>query len=1029
MLSDFRRKGGRCGRGVVSSWPLSFLAVITTLIGVVMLVGWLFAVPLLTSVGVAIPTTIVFLLLGGNFVIWASGARWALGRAVTVAFIGAMTVLIVIGLLNYRKTGELLKAAAWTEHTQQVMAQIGSVWRGFDELLGIERAFALTAQESYLNGYDATFREFALRQRALRKLTADNPQQQDWCSHLESILAARLSFSRKIVAARRAGGLEKAVAQISTGQGEELTSQVRSILRNMESEERSLKVIREKDATALRQETFLILPAGTLFGILGLVLALFRLNRESVASREKGEILHLLIDGAQDYAIFAIDPDGYVVSWNAGAQRIKGYSADEIIGTHISRFYPPSERAKGIPERELRLAREQGRVECEGLRVRKDGTLFWANATITAMRGERGELRGFSKVTRDITERKQAQEAMRNTHQQAISELVESIGDGFVAFDRDWRYIQVNSAAGKLLRVEPAELIGKVLWDVYPEVARLRFGAEYRRAMAENVSVQFEDYYPAPLDAWFEVRCHPSTSGLNLFFVDISERKAVEQRLRQLSRAVEQSPALVVITDTVGRIEYVNPKFTEVTGYSPEEVIGRNPRFLNGGDIPSENFRALWKSIKEGGEWRGEFHNKKKNGELYWESATICPILDEKGAISHFIAVKEDITERKNGHIALMEAKHSAEEANRAKDTFLATLSHELRTPLTPVLLTASSFENDDSVTADVRAQFTLIRNNIELEARLIEDLLDLTKIAHGKFTVRQQDLNFAELLETTLEVVREGYLEKKISLQVDKTANATTVFADPARLRQVVWNLLKNAIKFTPSQGMIQIRIFNPDPQHISIQVRDTGVGIHPELLKSIFDPFQQGTATGNPQFGGLGLGLAISKNIVEVHGGTITVASAGPNTGATFTVQLPLSERTLAPSGGTVLPVRSVVRPLRILLVEDNEPTRSVLARLLRKDGHLVQAVGSCAEAFRAAHTQPDGEPFQALVCDLGLPDGNGIDIVLRLKIETPNIAAVALSGFGTDDDIRRSREAGFHEHLVKPASIQDLRRALAA
>lgn len=626
--------------------------------------------------------------------------------------------------------------------------------------------------------------------------------------------------------------------------------------------------------------------------------------------REQGEVaedFRLLVEAVQDYAIFIMDPAGRIVTWNSGAERLKGYRAEEIIGRNFSCFYPAEEIEKGSPEAELKTAAAEGRIETEGLRVRKDGSRFWAHVSITALRNEKGGLRGFCKITRDITERKEAEEAMRNSHHTAISELLESISDSFVAFDRDWRYVRVNSAASKLLHKTPDELLGKVLWDVFPEAQRLKFGTEYRQAMDGNVSVRFEEFYPAPLNTWFECRCHPSANGLNVFFTDI--------------------------------------------------------------------------------------------------------------------------TERKKAQTALMEAKQSAEQANKAKDIFLATLSHELRTPLTPVLLTASTLEGDETLSADLRAQFSLIRSNIELESRLIDDLLDITKIAHGKFSIRRQNLNASNLLSTTLEIVRADYLGKGLTVQSHSAARFTTVHADPARLQQVFWNLLKNAVKFTPAGGHIDIRTFNPDPQSLAIEIQDTGIGIAPASLKEIFQPFQQVAATGKPQFGGLGLGLSISKNIVEVLGGTITAASGGPHHGTTFTIRLPLCESAGDAATAPANTGESPPTPRRILLVEDHQPTRAVLARLLRKEGHQVEAAGSCAEALNAVHSQPAGEPFQALVCDLGLPDGSGLDIVRELKAVTPGIAAIALSGFGTDDDIRRSREAGFDEHLVKPASIQELRRALAA
>ncbi|MCX6967956.1 MAG: PAS domain S-box protein [Verrucomicrobia bacterium] len=619
-----------------------------------------------------------------------------------------------------------------------------------------------------------------------------------------------------------------------------------------------------------------------------------------------------------------------------------------------------------------------------------------------------------------------AEEALKEMHRRETSALLESISDGFVALDREWRFVAVNAAAAKIWRKDGSDLLGKVLWDVFPEAEKLLFGREFRRAMAEKVSLKLEEFYPAPLSAWFEVRCYPAESGLSLFFTDVTERKATEQRLRQLSRAVEQSPSAVMITDAFGNIEYVNPKFTSLTGYSLEEAIGKNPNILKTGETSSGAYRELWSTIRSGREWRGEFHNRKKNGELFWESASICPINDENGVITHFIAIKEDITERKAVETALLEAKQMAERANQAKDDLIAALSHELRTPLTPALMLASALECDEALSRELRKDISLIRHNVELEARLIDDLLDITKITHGKFSIQPLPIDLNDLLARSLEIVRSDLLSKKITVQLDCPESSLSINADPARLQQVFWNILRNAVKFTPEEGSIRLRAFYCEPQTIVVEISDTGIGIAPEFLERVFEPFQQGGATGNPKYGGLGLGLAISKSIIEIHGGTITAASAGR--GSTFTVRLPA--RPLETGSGP-LPGPTVrgVSPLRILLVEDHEATRTTLTRLLTRDGHSVTSVGCCAAALETVLRQPADEPFQMLISDLGLPDGSGLDLVRTIKGQFPNLTAVALSGYGTDADIRKSTEAGFAKHLTKPINLQDLRRVLAA
>lgn len=375
-------------------------------------------------------------------------------------------------------------------------------------------------------------------------------------------------------------------------------------------------------------------------------------------------------------------------------------------------------------------------------------------------------------------------------------------------------------------------------------------------------------------------------------------------------------------------------------------------------------------------------------------------------------------------------AKEAAENANHAKDLFIAALSHELRTPLTPALMTATLMEEDEHLDSSAREQIHMVRRSVELEARLIDDLLDLTRIERGKFSLRLEDVDVRELLARAMEIVREDLLLRQLTIELAITAEKTIVRGDSARLQQVFWNLLKNAIKFTLPGGSIHIHITNPNPQALAIEIQDTGVGIAPENTQKIFAPFEQCGAAGNHRYGGLGLGLSIAKSIVELHGGAITAASAGLNQGATFTISLPVSgtvsQVSKEPKGAHRV---SHMGHLHILLVEDHEQTRKVLSRFLRREGHEVQEEGTCAAALEAAHSSAATHPFKVVISDIGLPDGSGLELVRQLKNESPDITAIALSGYGMHEDVDRSIEAGFNIHLTKPVAIEDLRRVLAA
>jgi len=360
------------------------------------------------------------------------------------------------------------------------------------------------------------------------------------------------------------------------------------------------------------------------------------------------------------------------------------------------------------------------------------------------------------------------------------------------------------------------------------------------------------------------------------------------------------------------------------------------------------------------------------------------------------------------------DARAESERANRAKDSFLAMLSHELRTPLTPVLTSVLALEQMDDLSDELRASLQMIRRNVELEARLIDDLLDLPRISKGKVQLNLEEVNAHTLLKNVLEICQADIDKKRLSLRTEFAAENVSLEADPARLQQIFWNLVKNAVKFTPEGGRLEIRTRNRDGQ-LEVEVSDSGIGLDAEMLPKIFNAFEQGARS---QFGGLGLGLAISKALAETHHGKITVASAGRDQGATFTAVLPVG-LARGEKGDAPLPaVPASRRTMRVLLVEDHEDTNRSLTQLLRRRGYQVQAVHSMRSALEAAAK----EEFDVLVSDIGLPDGSGIELMEKLQSAQP-MAGIALTGFGMEEDLRRSREVGFNHHLVKPVDLNRL------
>ena len=501
----------------------------------------------------------------------------------------------------------------------------------------------------------------------------------------------------------------------------------------------------------------------------------------SSALQDTAEQFHILVDSVEEYAIYLLDPNGDIITWNTGAEKIKGYSAKEIVGKHFTCFYTADDVAAGKPQRNLREAARRGYIRDQGLRVRKDGSTFEAEVVITALRDGTGKIRGFSKVTRDITDQIRARE----------------------------------------------------------------FEAE----------------------------------------------------------------------------------------------------------------------------------------------------------------------------------KIAAQKASKAKDDFLAALSHELRTPLTPALAAATYLEdNAEKLPPEFAEDIEIIKRNVQLQARLIDDLLDLTRIARGKLHLELEDCDAHTITRNALEIAQSAIAAKKLKIATKFEAKEHHIRADCIRLQQVFWNLINNAVKFTSPGGEITVRTFNDKQARFHFEIVDTGIGIEPQRVASLFQPFEQADPSVTRQFGGLGLGLAISKRLVDLHGGTIEAESRGRSFGATFKVTLDTLPEGAAASGVKNRIAGKGSKPLRILLVEDHQDTRRALSRLLTHFGHRVVTTGTVATAKQIVGS----DQIDVLLCDIGLPDGSGYEVAAQARAKR-RIKAIALTGFGTEKDVLRSKEAGFDFHLVKPVNFQELQSVL--
>jgi signal transduction histidine kinase len=421
---------------------------------------------------------------------------------------------------------------------------------------------------------------------------------------------------------------------------------------------------------------------------------------------------------------------------------------------------------------------------------------------------------------------------------------------------------------------------------------------------------------------------------------------------------------------------------------------------------------AVWGTVRGFGPFVGGTENQSLLTVQAWTAVLAITAM----------ALSAGMAERRRIEDELQQQKSIVEAANRTKDHFLAMLSHELRTPLTPVISALESLETEPTQPEDTKASLAMIRRNVELETQLIDDLLDFTRIAKDKMQLHFAPVDVHLAVSNVVEICRAEAKSKGLHVHLNLRAKNYYVLADAAKFQQIIWNLLKNAIKFTPEAGEIVISTENASETVLAVSVRDTGIGLEPEVMQRIFDPFEQGNRSFERRFGGLGLGLAISKSLAQGHGGTLTAKSAGPNRGSTFT----LSVASLPPAkaGGAAAKAATDAprQALKILLVDDHQDTCAALEKLLARRGHLVAVTHNMRSAMEAAVRNK----FNLLISDIALPDGSGTDLIMQLRAIS-NIPGIAISGFGNNGDIERSLKAGFSEHLIKPIKLEDLEAAI--
>jgi PAS domain S-box-containing protein len=505
---------------------------------------------------------------------------------------------------------------------------------------------------------------------------------------------------------------------------------------------------------------------------------------------------------------------------------------------------------------------------------------------------------------------------------------------------------------------------------------------------------------------------------------DRSSKSALQQTEEQFHMLVDSVEEYAIyMLDPAGNVMTWNAGAEKIKQYTAEEIIGKNfACFYTAEDVAAEKPQRNLREAARAGHIRDQGLRIRKDGSTFPAEVVLTALRDRAGKIRGFSKVTRDITDQIRSR-EVEAAKIASEKANQSKDNFLAALSHELRTPLTPALAAASYLAaNTDKFPPEFAQDVEIIKRNVRLQARLIDDLLDLTRVTRGKLDLQPEDVDAHVLVRDAIEIANSSIAAKKITVSAHLNAREHYIKADSIRIHQVFWNLINNAVKFTAPGGKIDIRTCNDDRGRFQFEITDNGIGIEVERQAALFKPFEQADPSIRRQFGGLGLGLAISKHLVNLHGGTIEVQSRGRSFGSTFKVTLDATAKRMEKSGvGSQAPQKSV-KSLRILLVEDHGDTRHTLSRLLTYFGHQIAVADNRQGALEIMESQK----FDVVLCDIGLPDGTGYEVIAQAKRKRP-VKGVAITGFGTEEDIRRGKEAGFDFHLVKPVDFHELRSVL--
>lgn len=1043
-----------CGRnGRRWRWPmLSALGASVSFLGAIALAGYLFDTllhfHLWNYTGVAVNTAAGFVLLGSGLlglVRGEGGLRWSVDGATTAGIVIGMSSLLLVAVASNNFTYRLKQGDQWVSHSQELLKEIDALAASLADLLSSQRGFVITGDEHLLEQEEERKRAIAEDFKKIRDLDGEDAGQQEREKQLEELIAQRIAFGDQTVAARREHGFAEAEKLTVEGEGLTLWRRIRELSSEMRAGEYTLLERRRRESEETSATTFLLLPLGLFVSLTLLFIALFFLNagvrerleteRELRGANEElrlsEERFRLMVSGVKEYAIYLLDVNGKVASWNAGAQRLKGWRAEEIVGQHCSAFYSPEERAEKKPSKALEIALKKGSFEGEGWRYRKDGTRFWAQVLITALHDYEGRVTGFSMVTRDLTEHRHMEQAI-HAEEARLAAVIGSAMDALVTVDEQQRITLFNPAAERMFGCSAAEAMGRSLDQFMPERYRGTHGKHIQAFGMTNTTRR----KMGGLDAIYGLRSNgeefPIEASISqaqvgedrmysVILRDITERKQAEEELRQQASLL--GLGTVLVRDMDSRIVYWALGAEKLYGYANEEVLGRiSHEILN--TVFPRPLAQIEEILAKEGKWEGELvHRTREGGKVVVASQWVI-YRNTEGTPIRILEFNADITARKRAEQAQLRSQKL-----EGLGTLAGGIAHDFNNILAAINGNARLAMADLAPDNPVQESLGEIAKAGARATDLVRRILEFSRPTEAK----REILNLQPVVEEALRLVR-ATLPATIEFQTEFARDLPTVEADGTQIHQVIVNLATNAAHAIGEQnGVIEFRLDvtevregDTDPsfnlangEYVRLYVGDNGCGMKRETLERIFDPFFTTKGPGE----GTGLGLSVVHGIMTNQGGAIRVYS-DEGRGTAFHLYFPIVGRA-AESEPKPAQEMQRTRNEHILYVDDEEPLVFLATRMMERMGYKVTG-HTDAEAALAEFRARPGD-FDVVVTDLSMPKMTGFALAKELLAVRGDVPIVLTSGYVRPEDQERALKMGLRDMILKPNTMDQLGRTL--